>query len=155
MNAKVEMRLEGSMDHLRLAWQAGETLLASTPFQEDPDGTRYNVLLSVQEMVTNVLRHGYRGDHTQPLILRMEASPQGFGVEIRDRGQPFDPVAHEVPDPLGDEEQDEIEPGGYGIVIVRMVMDELEYRFEDGWNITRLFKSVCAPVGAEATEGRS
>src|SRR5262245_37329417 len=57
MSTRVELRLSGAMDHLRIVWQTGETLLESVPFQDDPDGTRYNVLLAVQEMVTNILRH--------------------------------------------------------------------------------------------------
>ncbi|MCA8958369.1 MAG: ATP-binding protein [Planctomycetes bacterium] len=148
MKARVELKLEGSMDHLRLAWQTGETLLASVPFAEDPDGIRYNVLLSVQELLTNILRHGYSGDDTGPVQIVMEASPDGFSVELRDRGIAFDPLQHVRSDV---EEGVPIEPGGYGLVIVRMVMDELNYRREDGWNVLTLSKSVHAGVAATAT----
>ena len=50
MTAKVDLCLQGSMDHLRIVWQTGQTLLESIPFREDPETTRYNVLLAVQEM---------------------------------------------------------------------------------------------------------
>ena len=61
MTARVELRLCGAMDYLSITWQLGETLLQPIPFSDDADGTRYNILLAVQEMVTNVLRHAYEG----------------------------------------------------------------------------------------------
>ena len=62
MSSLVVLSLTGPMDHLRLVWQTGETLLQSVVFDDDPEGNRYNVLVALQEMVTNVLRHGYRLD---------------------------------------------------------------------------------------------
>lgn len=149
MSSKVELRLQGPMDQLRLAWQTGETLLANVPFTEDPDSLRYNILLSVQELLTNVLRHGYSGDESQPVVICMEASEEGFVFELRDQGVPFDPLDHvEVPEEC---EGGELQIGGYGIVIVKMVMDQLDYRNEDGWNILRAEKSVHSEVALEVS----
>jgi anti-sigma regulatory factor (Ser/Thr protein kinase) len=145
------------MDHLRLAWQAGETLLMSVPFAEDPEGTRYNVLLSIQELLTNVFRHGYRGDETQPLELTMRASAEEFAVEIRDRAPRFDPVRYQSrrPDSESAAGVAAAEGGGYGLVIVKMVMDEFEHGYEDGWNVVRATKGVFAKVGAGSHEDRA
>lgn len=139
MTAKVQLRMCGPMDHLRIAWQTGETLLESIPFREDPEGTRYNVLLAVQEMLTNVLRHAYRGDQEMPVVIDFEANERGMWVELRDRGPRFDPseVYADLP-PEGMPKDD----GGYGIMIAKVVMDELEYTREDDWNVLRMFKSV-------------
>ena len=128
------------MDHLRLAWQAGETLLSNVPFEEDPKGTRYNILLALQELLTNVLRHGLMGDCDETIVVRLDASDSHFGFEIHDRGPRFDPTAYQgEPDSCdGVPEQ----PGGYGLTIVRVVLDGFEYRHEDGWNIVRGTKSV-------------
>ena len=143
--AIVDLSLRGPMDYLRLVWQAGETLLSSVPFEDDAESTRYNVLLSIQELLTNVLRHAYSGDDSQPIHVRMEAWPQGFAFELRDRGEKFDPTAHESMLPQ-DSAAGPSETGGYGIVIVKMVMDDLSYRFADGWNIVRATRSIHAQV---------
>ena len=148
MTASVDLRLSGSMDHLRLVWQTGETLLESIPFSEDPEGTRYNILLALQEMVTNVLRHAYSGDESKPVELRFCASRQGFEVELRDCGPEFDPLS--IPAEAANVAGLPIREGGYGIMITRMVMDSMDYERRQGWNILRMNKSASAAVAAEA-----
>lgn len=139
MFAQILLRLVGPMDQLRLVWQTGETLLESMTFEEDTEGTRYHVLLALQEMVTNVLRHAYELDETQPIEVQFSVTNDAFEVELRDRGPAFDPLAHDTkPLELGDAMP--AEAGGYGIYIARMVMDEVSYARRDGWNVLRLKK---------------
>jgi len=141
------------MDHLRILWQVGETLLESVPFEDDPEGTRYNVLLAVQEMLTNILRHAYGNDDTKPIEVRMEASADDFTVELRDHAAEFDPLSHEVPneDPMA---TPNTETGGYGIMITKMVMDSVTYARKDGCNVLSMRKDVDLPVGA-ASRGQA
>jgi len=142
MTVKAQLRLQGPMDHLRVVWQAGEALLESVPFRNDPDGTRYNVLLAVQEMVTNVIRHGYHGDEDQPILVEFAADGEGMWIEIRDRGPAFNPAHVSVCPPGGDSVPRA--EGGYGIMITRTVMDEFDYAREGDWNVLRMFKSAVA-----------
>jgi len=141
MFAQASIKLTGPMDHLRLVWQTGETLLDSVVFDEDPEGTRYNILLALQEMVTNVLRHGYQLDEEKPIEVIFELSEDQLQVELRDQGPCFDPLACESQDSEFDMGMP-TETGGYGIRIARMVMDDVHYRREDGWNCLRLTKCV-------------
>jgi anti-sigma regulatory factor (Ser/Thr protein kinase) len=153
------------MDHLRLAWQAGETLLNHVPFEEDPKGTRYNILLAVQELLTNVFRHGYATAETPLVELRFEFREAGFEFVIRDRARPFDPTVPLDPRRRGgfdrgsdggadvgaEDDLASVAEGGYGLMIVKAVMDELEYVHEDGWNVLRAFKSVRSRVASGAS----
>ncbi|MGE3173638.1 MAG: ATP-binding protein [Planctomycetota bacterium] len=139
MFAQLLLRLTGQMDQLRLVWQTGETLLESVPFQEDAEGTRYHVLLALQEMVTNVLRHAYELDETLPIEVQFTVTGDSFEVELRDQGPEFDPLEHDTGG-LGLVEQMPAEAGGYGIYIARMVMDEVVYARRDGWNTLRMKK---------------
>ena len=148
MTARVELRLTGPVDHLQLVWQVGETLLESVPFREDPEGARYNALLATQEMLTNVLRYAYQGEDSQPVELEMTTDDSGFCVEIRDVGPPFDPVSHPAPNGVGP--PDDLRPGGYGIMIARLVMDAVDYRREGARNVLRMRKYAVAPVPAES-----
>lgn len=148
MTSRVELHLTGSLDHLRIAWQTGETLLATVPFHEDPAGTRYNTLLAIQEMLTNVLRHAHRLDASKTVRIVMEADPTGLAIEIWDQGYEFDPTEYEpAAHTLGDEMP--TVGGGFGIVITRTVMDSMEHRREGGWNVVTLRKCV-APLTASA-----
>lgn len=148
MTSQVELRLQGAMDHLRIVWQTGETLLESVPFAEDPDGSRYNVLLAVQEMLTNVLRHGYLGDESAPVTVTFETDESGISVVMRDCGPAFDPL--EVPhvEDVGGPPQE----GGYGIMIAKVVMDEVSYERDGSWNVLRMTKAARAVVPLENME---
>jgi len=142
MFAQASVKLSGPMDHLRLVWQTGETLLDSVVFEEDPEGTRYNVLLAVQEMVTNILRHGYQLDEGQPIEVVFTLNDDALQIELRDQAPAFDPLAHD--DESGMEFADGMpsEAGGYGIRIARMVMDDVSYRRDGSWNALTLTKHV-------------
>ena len=141
MTAQVLLRLTGSMDHLRLVWQVGETLLETVPFEDDPEATRYNVLLAVQEMVTNVLRHGYQMDESKPVEVTFTVTADSVDLLIRDQGPPFNPLAHDTSSlDLGEDMPEEI--GGFGIHIAKVVMDETSYQRSHGWNQLCLRKLV-------------
>lgn len=146
MVAQVVLRLTGPMDHLRLVWQTGETLLESVAFDDDPEGTRYNVLLALQEMVTNVLRHAYAGAQGMPVELTFRVSTEAIEIELRDEGEPFDPLRHDTAG-LAVDDAMPVETGGYGIYIARMVMDEVGYRREPGCNVLSLRKLVHRGAG--------
>lgn len=141
MFSQVVLKLTGPMDHLRLVWQTGETMLESVVFDDDPEGNRYNVLLALQEMVTNVLRHAYRLNESKPIEVVFSLAQDQFRIELRDQGPPFDPLAYEPGEAaFGDDMPTEC--GGFGIHIARMVMDQVGYSREAGWNVLRLAKDV-------------
>ena len=143
MVSQVVLKLTGPMDHLRLVWQAGETLLDSVVFDEDPEGARYNVLVALQEMVTNVLRHGYKLDESKPIEVSFEVGDDMLLITLRDQGPAFDPLRYDSRAVDADESMPS-ECGGHGIRIARQVMDKVEYERIDGWNTLRLYK--CARV---------
>ncbi len=145
MSSQVVLKLTGPMDHLRLTWQAGEALLESIPFDDDPEGTRYNILLALQEMVTNVLRHAYELDESKPIEVVFAIDETSFEIQLRDQGPEFDPLAHDTSD-VAEDTGIPREIGGFGIHIAKIVMDELGYERVDGWNILRLRKLVAASV---------
>ena|SRR5687768_14861169 len=141
MFAQVALKLTGPMDHLRLVWQTGETLLDAVVFDEDPEGTRYNVLVALQEMVTNVLRHGYRRDESKPIEVAFELTDDSLQIVLRDQGPAFDPLQWDTSD-IDVAEEMPSEAGGHGIRIARMVMDRVEYERTQGWNVLRMTKCV-------------
>ena len=146
MLSQVDLKLTGPMDHLRLVWQTGEALLDSVQFDEDPEGTRYHVLLALQEMVTNVLRHAYQLDESRPIEVGFRLTADSFAVELRDQGPAFDPMQYDSQ--RDDDDSMPSEAGGYGIEIARMVMDDVSYQHVDGWN--RLTMTKCVRVVAQA-----
>jgi serine/threonine-protein kinase RsbW len=91
--------------------------------------------LAVEEALVNVFRYAYpESPGDVEMVCRSEG--ERFAVEIIDSGIPFDATAMPVPDMTeGDQER---EPGGLGIFLMKKMMDEVQYRREKDRNILTL-----------------
>ena len=78
------------------------------------------IVLSVDEALTNVIRHAYAGVRG-PIRLTFRDSEEKTEITIEDHGKKFDPTL--VPEPKLPRE----EPGGLGVHLIRTIMDELIY----------------------------
>jgi anti-sigma regulatory factor (Ser/Thr protein kinase) len=75
--------------------------------------------LALTEALANVIHHAYGGDPGQRIELELRVGEERAEVTIRDYGAPFDPHAYE-PEPL-----DTPRSGGYGVHLIREVLDEV------------------------------
>jgi len=90
--------------------------------------------LALTEAVSNVIRHGQLGKE-ETLRIEAEIDVRSFRFVLLDRGRPFDP--ERVEEPCFDGTQD----GGFGVYMIRNLMDETEYtRDERGRNRLVLVK---------------
>jgi len=79
--------------------------------------------LSLEEALTNAIRHGNGQDPQKKVKIRYRARPEEVEIYIADEGKGFDPSL--VPDPT---REDKLEcPSGRGIMLMRAYMDLLEY----------------------------
>jgi serine/threonine-protein kinase RsbW len=83
-----------------------------------------NIVLAVDEMVTNIIEHGYQG---LPGSIEIEVFTRedALIIQLRDQAPPFDPTS--VPPPDLSIPFDDRPPGGLGIYLTRKVMDEVEH----------------------------
>jgi serine/threonine-protein kinase RsbW len=102
-----------------------------------PDEDILDTQLAVEEVVTNIILHGY-GDAGGEIVISCQAGPAAAIIRIEDRATPFDPLLLPEPDISADIEDRKI--GGLGIFLTRQVMDDIQYRYEDGKNILKLTK---------------
>ena len=101
-----------------------------------------SVTRAVDEALTNIMRHCYRGRLDQPIEvfcsrIRRRASvgsDQGLEILLRDHGPAVDPAK------LRGRRLDEIRPGGLGLHLIRQSMDTVQYRRTRGANQFRLVK---------------
>lgn len=97
-----------------------------------------NLQLAVDEAVTNIILHGYRGQAGQVEIL-VERKVDDLVISLRDHAPPFDPTRVAAPDltlPVA-----ERVPGGMGLHLIRQTMDQMSYRStEAGGNELTLVK---------------
>ncbi len=103
-------RLAGFREDLR-------AFLAQAGFDEKSSG---EVVLAVDERLTNIIRHGYRGG---PGKIELDArfSDGSLKISIKDYSAKFNPLNQPAPK-LPPEN-----PGGLGIFLTRKLMDEVTY----------------------------
>ncbi len=99
----------------------------------------FKIELAIVEICVNVIRYGYpEGQGKIGLAIRNAGGR--ITIEIRDSGARFDPGS--VPKPDIDKVIAAGRKGGLGIYLVRQIMDEFDYRWENGENILTLVKTI-------------
>lgn len=95
----------------------------------------YKLDLTVEEMVTNVVKYGYTpaAEDNKVTIRAKILSGQTAELVIEDEGHEFDPVAFDEPDVSGTIAEREV--GGMGIHLARSMADEMVYKRVDNKNI--------------------
>jgi serine/threonine-protein kinase RsbW len=107
----------------------------------------YNIQLAVQEVCVNVVEHAYgpdreaarggaRGDARIDIALTLERDPDRLIVELEDAGRSFDPAA------VADPDLDGAQVHGYGLFLMRALMDEVVYQPHADGNRWRLSKTL-------------
>ena len=87
--------------------------------------------LVVSEACANVIRHAYCGEPDHVIELHLVIDEAKLVLSIRDEGRMFDVDAYQAPD------LSEPHEGGYGVFIIRSLMDEATYDVSQG-NGTKL-----------------
>ncbi len=93
--------------------------------------------LAVEEAITNVIMHGY-AQGTGKILVTCCTTRGLTKVQIEDNAPPFNPLSLPEPDITDAIEDRKI--GGLGVFLIRQVMDDIVYRYEDGKNILVLVK---------------
>jgi len=86
-----------------------------------PDTLGYNVSLAVDEALANVITHAYGNDPNGKVELTVEIASDRLTIRIRDWGESYSPEKVREPDFGRPEER------GYGLYLIRKLMDEVEY----------------------------
>jgi sigma-B regulation protein RsbU (phosphoserine phosphatase) len=100
-------------------------------------GAVHDVGLAVEEVLSNLLRHGYP-EGEGPIYLRAAISREAITIELRDRGIYFDPRS--ATPPLLDAPLDERAPGHLGIHLLRSSIDRIAYQREGDENVLTLIR---------------
>jgi serine/threonine-protein kinase RsbW len=108
----------------------------------------YDLILAVNEVVTNIVIHGYR---RQPGEIEIDLRRQGDAIEIRlrDQARLFDPTR--VPAPNLNLPLHKRPLGGMGVHVTRQIVDAMRYRVtpEGGNELTLVKRAIVARKGKE------
>lgn len=92
-----------------------------------PDKTQFAMNLCLEEVLSNIVQHGYSGQPDRSISLRFTCPNDSyFVIVVEDHAPPFNPVDASVPPPLS--ALDGVQVGGQGIRLLRQFADELEFQ---------------------------
>ena len=100
--------------------------------------------LAVDEACANVIEHAYGLDRTKEVIVRARMYGGAITIEVVDTGKGWDPAGIEQKDlkRLVEERRS----GGLGMRMMKLVMDEVEYKIKPGeHNELRMTKRLKKP----------
>lgn len=117
-----------------------EYLMASPDIPAD-EGLQFKIRLSIEEAVENVVNYAYQ-DGIGWLEAGTSIDNDGLTltIELRDAGIPFNPL--DKPDPDITLSAEERQIGGLGIFLCKQLMDDINYRYENGNNILTMSKNL-------------
>ena len=98
----------------------------------------FRIELCVEEIVTNIVSYAYAGSKGS-FTIEITTDCGGMTITMRDRGIPYDPLKR--PDPDITLTADERGIGGYGIYLVKQIMDDVRYEHRDGMNVLSMRKN--------------
>lgn len=118
----------------------GEFVVAHAQHAGLDDEAVYHCRLSVEEIFTNIVEHGYATVPPGLIEVICRASDQYFMITLIDDAPAFDPLS--LPDPDPSVPLWERQGGGWGIYFVKKFMDVIEYHHHEGRNHLMIAKRL-------------
>ncbi len=136
MSGTLHLRVPNRIEELPGVSEAVEALGSEEGWAQD---VTYAIVLGLEEVATNVVRHGGGEPGSSEIEIEVSSSDDEVRIEVRDSGRAFDPF-HEAPEPDIDAGVEEREIGGLGVHFVKVLMDETSYSREGGRNHVTMVK---------------
>ena len=133
MRIRLTARLSGQEDDARALRGMLESIATLTGLGEGESGL---LVLAGHEALANIVRHGYGGDLSGQVVVRVRAMAGEIEVLLADRCSPIGA------ENLCPREWDDARPGGMGIRIMQKALDVVEHRPRPGrGNVIRMVRS--------------
>ena len=121
------MVIASRLDQLASVRGKIENLASTMPFSEEEIE---DIKLSVGEATANAVQHGSPEGDRNKVVIRCERKDDRLVVHVSDEGGGFDPKS------LSASPRDTHLENGRGIYFMRMLMDELRFRFDNGTTVS-------------------
>ena len=91
----------------------------------DPD-TNFKIDLALEEVFTNIVRHGYDDSQSHEIVIRLEHNQDRVRISVEDDGRHFNPLLAPAVDVNVPAAERRI--GGLGIHLLRTLLDQVRYQ---------------------------
>jgi serine/threonine-protein kinase RsbW len=133
----IQLSIPAAFRYLNIVGEAIRALLERTVEADKESGLINSVELAVHETCTNIVRHAYGNEGGRiEVALTLVGDPLQVVVDTYDSGRAFDVVEVREPD------LDAVQDSGYGLFLVRSLMDDVSYHASDDGNRWHLVKRL-------------
>ncbi|WP_370592811.1 ATP-binding protein [Roseivirga sp. E12] len=98
------------------------------------------MVLAVDEVCANIIIHGHPSDDMSEVKLGISFKNEGVWFEIIDQGNAFDIVSYQ--EPVIEDLVRNKNKGGIGIMLVKKIMDDIQFKSSPSKNTLTLYKKV-------------
>ena len=98
------------------------------------------MVLAVDEVCANIIIHGHSTDADGFVKINIDFTKEGIWFEIVDKGAAFDILSYN--EPVLDDLIKNKNKGGVGIMLVKKIMDKIEFSSTNKSNTLKLYKQV-------------
>ncbi len=106
------------------------------------DQIRIQVDVAIDEIFGNIARYAYNPETGNATVrIHVEEEPLRVIITFIDNGKPFDPLTADIPNTTSLPAK-ERPIGGLGLFMVKKMMDDVAYSYENGQNILTIRKKI-------------
>ncbi len=136
----IRLDLPASLGYLDVLGSCVAEMLSRVAGLRECTALALRIQLAVHEVCANIVDHAYAGLPPGRIAVAFYLSTdrRRFEIEVRDTGRPFDLATVPEPNPAALQER------GYGLFLVRNLMDEVTYQSGSEGNVWRLVKYLTA-----------
>lgn len=133
----IVLDIPADLAYVHLLSRCACAFLENIPNLEEPETSLYNLELAIQEVGVNIVKHAYHQMNGRiHMTLLLAEDPLRLTITMQDTGRSFDPA--QVPQPkLG-----ELQEHGFGLFLVRQLMDTVAYEHNTAGNTWTLIKKI-------------
>lgn len=133
--------LEYKLHPTRLEEIAKMAAAVTEALPKDRDDLAFQANLCLDELITNTISYGLKGDENGNIHLLMSISDEWLEIILKDDAPQFDPFL-DVPQPDLDLDIDERPIGGLGVHLVKKMMDDARAYYNGSGNVIVLLKTL-------------
>lgn len=120
--AEIRLNLPAEIRFLNVLGATVTALVERIPRIAQPEQLAFDVGLAAHEVCTNIMQHAYAEYPGRvEIVITLAPAPRRLIIEFQDTGRVFDLSSVREPD------LDQAQIHGYGLFLVRALVDELDY----------------------------
>ena len=134
----VRLDLPARYTYLHLLSDCIADMLKLVDGVDDAEMLIYNIQLAAHEACTNIVNHAYdnKGEGRIDIAVTLHFDPPQLTIELQDTGRPFEVEKYSSPN------LEEVRVHGYGLFLIRNLMDTVTYTPTPGRNRWHLSKNL-------------